>query len=561
MRILLVSTSFNSLTQRTLVELTDRGYDVVFKPTPSAELWMETVATVKPDVILAPFLKTAIPEEIWRLHKCIIVHPGIKGDRGPSSLDRAIMDEKKQWGVTLLQADKEMDEGDIWATRRFPMKPVSKSCLYRHEVAQAAVECILEVIKKLQDRNFKPEALDYSKPDVEGCLHLPIKQAERQINWNEPTKTIVKKIMAADSNPGVLDVWFGEQYYLYGVHEEDVLNGIPGAILAQRDGAVCRATGDGAVWISHMKQKGGGVKLPSTIILKDKLDTVPEIPLSPFEEYNGRTFREIRFEEVDGVGYLYFDFYNGAMSTEQCIRLRETLVDIKKRDIRVIVLMGGSDFWSNGIHLNVIEHSLNAADESWINIVAMDDLVREIILTEKQLVISAIRGNAGAGGAILALAADRIFARNGVVLNPHYKKMGGLYGSEYWTYLLPKRVGAKEALKLTNECQPIGTTRSKLIGLIDDSFGENNEQFEENVKIIATDLANSSNYEQLLLDKRVARMMDEAMKPLETYCKEELEQMWKNFYGEDKSYHIARYNFVHKISCTVSPLTPALLMN
>ena len=52
----------------------------------------------------------------------------------------------------------------------------------------------------------------------------------------------------------------------------------------------------------------------------------------------------------------------------------------------------------------------------------------------------AMRGNAGAGGVFMALAADKVFARHHVVLNPHYKSMGNLYGSEYWTYLLPKRL-------------------------------------------------------------------------------------------------------------------------
>ena len=31
--------------------------------------------------------------------------------------------------------------------------------------------------------------------------------------------------------------------------------------------------------------------------------------------------------------------------------------------------------------------------------------------------------------------------RSGVVINPHYKNMGNLYGSEYWTFVLPRRVG------------------------------------------------------------------------------------------------------------------------
>ena len=41
-----------------------------------------------------------------------------------------------------------------------------------------------------------------------------------------------------------------------------------------------------------------------------------------------------------------------------------------------------------------------------------------------------------------ALAADHVSAREDVVLNPYYQHMGGLHGSEYWTYLLPRRVGA-----------------------------------------------------------------------------------------------------------------------
>ena len=42
---------------------------------------------------------------------------------------------------------------------------------------------------------------------------------------------------------------------------------------------------------------------------------------------------------------------------------------------------------------------------------------------------------------MLPLAADCVYAREGVILNPHYKTMGCLYGSEYWTYTLPRRVG------------------------------------------------------------------------------------------------------------------------
>ena len=46
--------------------------------------------------------------------------------------------------------------------------------------------------------------------------------------------------------------------------------------------------------------------------------------------------------------------------------------------------------------------------------------------------VTSVGGNAGAGGVMLALGADEVLTREGVVLNPHYRTMG-LYGSEYWT--------------------------------------------------------------------------------------------------------------------------------
>jgi putative two-component system hydrogenase maturation factor HypX/HoxX len=57
--------------------------------------------------------------------------------------------------------------------------------------------------------------------------------------------------------------------------------------------------------------------------------------------------------------------------------------------------------------------------------------------------IAALQGNCGAGGCFLARAADLVWARAGVLLNPHYRNMGNLFGSEYWTYLLPARVGSE----------------------------------------------------------------------------------------------------------------------
>jgi len=93
--------------------------------------------------------------------------------------------------------------------------------------------------------------------------------------------------------------------------------------------------------------------------------------------------------------------------------------------------------------------------------------------------VSAIEGNAGAGGVAMALAADHVMVRDGSVLNMHYKNLG-LYGSEYWTYSLPKRVGSDMAKQLTETCPPLIGQQALQIGLSDLSI-QNKEVFLDKV--------------------------------------------------------------------------------
>jgi len=433
MRILFLTHAFNSLAQRLFVELTADGHDVAIEFDIHDRVTEEAVALWRPDLVIAPYLKRRIPESVWRGYRCLVVHPGIVGDRGPSALDWAIMDGATRWGVTVLEANGEMDAGDVWASVEFPMRAATKSSLYRNEVTQAAVTAVRQAISAIATGD-RPVRLDPSRPDVHGRPRPPMRQQERAIDWQrDGTAAVLTRLRAADGSPGVRDVLLGAAVFLYDGHEEGAMRGTPGAVIAQRDGAICRATVDGAVWITHLKAAGPGdatFKLPAAMVLGGRLADVPEVALTPEAVVAHPTWREIRYEEIGNVGYLHFPFYNGAMGTAQCERLCDAYRRATARPTRVIVLGGGPDFWSNGIHLNLIEAADHPAEESWRNINAIDDLVREIVITERQLTITAMAGNAGAGGVFLALAADRVYARDGVVLNPHYKGMGNLYGSE-----------------------------------------------------------------------------------------------------------------------------------
>lgn len=534
MRILFLTHSFNSLAQRLYCELSRGGHQISIEFDIADAVTEEAVALFRPELIIAPFLKRAIPASIWSRHTCLVVHPGIVGDRGPSALDWAIQEDRPEWGVTVLQAEAEMDAGPVWASARFPLRRARKASVYRQETTEAAVQAVLTAVERFQGGVFTPQ-------DVPGQAHAPMRQADRALAWSSmSTARIIARLHAADGFPGVAGELFGQPCHLFDAWPEGLHKGCPGELLGRRETAVCRATADGAVWLGHVKRPGG-IKLPATLAFPEAAD-LPELPLAGWRKSPKPTWQDIAYEEAAGVGFLSFEFYNGAMSTAQCRRLTAAFNWAAEQPTQVIVLRGGSDFWSNGIHLNCIEAADSPADESWANINAIDDLAEAILRCTTQLTVAAVGGNTGAGGCFLARAADFVWVRDGVMLNPHYKNMGNLFGSEFWTYLLPPRVGAGGARAIMQRRLPMTAAESVRLGFYDACLPA--PGFAVDVARRAAELAGAPDFAAQLAAKRARRQADEAAKPLAAWRAEELQEMRRNFYGFDPSYHVARYHFV-----------------
>ena len=551
MRILLIASAFNSLTQRVHAELADDGHELevvlaacgehelreaVFGPGASPE------RAPRFELCIAPMLTSAIPEDVWRALPCLIVHPGPPGDRGPASLDWALHNGADVWGVTVLQAVAEMDAGPVWASASFRIPPaVAKSDVYRGELADAASSAVREAVRRFA-------AGERPRTPRESTVRGVFPQRLRRIDWAaDPTERVSALLRAADSSPGVLDEVGDRACYLYGGEPEYALRGRPGTLLATRTGAVCRATADGAVWLSQVRPKrlpGGpaGVKLPAALALAEQVEHLPECPGTP----------EIGYRERGEVGMLSFGFPGGAVSTEQARRLLRALRFASTRRTRVLILGGRRDFFGNGIHLGVIDAAEDPAAESWANINAIDDVVEAVLRSTDRLVVTAMGGNAAAGGAVLGLAADEVWLRRGVVLNPHYRLLG-LYGSEYWTYVLPRRVGRAEADRLMEAAMPVGADRAARIGLADRLLDVAPQEFTEAVWTAAFELAAAPDLGARIAAKAKRLAREEQACPLARYREAELARMRAIFDDPYAPYHALRSAFVRK---TVPERTP-----
>ncbi|MBL1244458.1 MAG: hydrogenase [Sulfurimonas sp.] len=535
MKILLLVTAFNSQTQAVYTKLKDSSHEVSVCFNRDEKRTLLEIEDFKPELILCPFLKSYISSKIYDAYPVYIFHPGPRGDRGAHSLEHALQSYTRKWGLVVLRANCEYDGGNIYAEENFDIRETYKASLYRKEIVRASLNALDILFKNIEEDNFIMQELN--------PIHEYLREDQRKINWlTDSTQMIINKIYLCDSHPGILDEILGIPCYLYGVHKEDKLRAKPKEVIAKRDGAICLGTIDGAIWITHLKIVNG-FKLPATYVLKEKLQGIKEERLPLVFERNYDTFYEVSMQKRDNVAYLHFNFHNGAMGTAQCIRLKYA-IEYLKTQCNVLVLMGGEDFFSNGIHLNILEDSQKQGEDGWANINAMNDVVSAILYADEVVTIAAFNSNAGAGGVFMGIACDYVVAQDGVVLNPHYKTLG-LSGSEYHTYTLPERVGKTAAEKLLNECLPISVAYAKSIGMIDEvfSYGDYLNSLHK--------FAVSKHEDEFLWDKEEYLQKNRAF--IEDLKEKELEVMHPEFWGKESDFHRLRHDFVYKVCPAQTP--------
>ncbi|GAA2816911.1 hypothetical protein GCM10020220_001390 [Nonomuraea rubra] len=171
--------------------------------------------------------------------------------------------------MTALQAVEEMDAGPIWGFRTFamPAEAPRKSALYNGPVAEAAAELVVEVAAKAGDASFVPVPLDYRSAGGAGAVAagdaacrsgVLVVGADGRTSCGGCGRPMVRRAggrSCAVCRCGVFDVYRGPE--LAGVAGQ-----VPGQVAGRREGAVLVHTGDGTVWVGHLRlEQEGAIKL------------------------------------------------------------------------------------------------------------------------------------------------------------------------------------------------------------------------------------------------------------------------------------------------------------
>ncbi len=129
--------------------------------------------------------------------------------RGASPISAAILAGDETTGITFMQMNSKMDEGDMLATFEMPITPNDTTASLTEKLSHLAARQVVEVVNaRLHD---ELEAL----PQPEGASYTsPLETADGEIDLNNPPADLSRRIRAFYPWPGVWGMWQGKRVKL-----------------------------------------------------------------------------------------------------------------------------------------------------------------------------------------------------------------------------------------------------------------------------------------------------------------------------------------------------------
>ncbi len=203
------------------------------------------------DIVIIVAYGIIIPKEFLTLSKegFINLHASILPQwRGAAPIQRSIMSQDKETGISVMKINEKLDEGDISHIFKIDIEENENAQSLSDRLSILASEKISEIIDSILDKeiNFRPQ--DHSK----ATYAKKIKKTEGLINWNDNAENIIGKINGLFPYPAGYFVYKGERYKILKA-EKSFSKEKPGKVLSNELEISC---GENSIKILEIQREG-----------------------------------------------------------------------------------------------------------------------------------------------------------------------------------------------------------------------------------------------------------------------------------------------------------------
>ena len=236
---------------------------------------LDALTAFNPDVLIVAAYGLILPPSVLALPKygCINVHASLLPRwRGAAPIERAIMAGDTVTGVGIMQMEKGLDTGPIFAEKELAISAQTSVLQLEQQLAVSGAELLIDVLSKLPM---------VAKPQNEDGVTYASKLTadDRQVLWQSSAIDIEQQIRAlADRMPVTAKLpEVAIQLLAASVLDEAPTQATPGTLLIARKGRLIIQCGVGQIQIDRLRiNKGKGLAMDTAAAINGFQRFLPE---------------------------------------------------------------------------------------------------------------------------------------------------------------------------------------------------------------------------------------------------------------------------------------------
>ena len=218
----------------------------------------ETLSEIDPDLIVVTAYGKILPKSLLDYPKfgCVNVHGSLLPEyRGAAPMQRAILEGKRETGITTMLMDEGLDTGKMLLQARVPIEENDNFETVHDKMGAAGAPLLVETVKRIAEGSITPVEQDDSK----STYAAKIEKADCKIDFSKPAREVHDQIRALSPVPLAFTT-LPDGKLLKVVASERVTENfdtVPaGTVVSLAGGAVTVACGEGAVRLLELIPEG-----------------------------------------------------------------------------------------------------------------------------------------------------------------------------------------------------------------------------------------------------------------------------------------------------------------
>jgi len=189
----------------------------VFQPEKIAEAY-DQILDYDPDLIVTAAYGQILPKSLLDApeYGCINVHASLLPElRGGAPIHYAIMQGKKETGVTIMYMVEQLDAGDMLSQSKVTIEENDHVGSLHDKLSEAGAELLLETLPRLFAKEISPIKQD----DTKATFAKNIKREQEKIDWTQEHSAVYNHIRGLNPWPVAfttyenknMKIWWGEK--------------------------------------------------------------------------------------------------------------------------------------------------------------------------------------------------------------------------------------------------------------------------------------------------------------------------------------------------------------